>query len=64
MAIAAWVGIAVSSFILPGLGWSGVFFFFGGLSLISGVLLLLFNDKPLPDNKPKVKSKRMQQRLD
>ena len=48
-AIAANIGIVASSFILPKFGWFGCFVFFGILTIISFVLLLVFNEKPIPD---------------
>jgi MFS family permease len=48
-AIAANIGIVASSFILPNFGWFGCFVFFGVLTIISFILLLVFNEKPIPD---------------
>jgi MFS family permease len=48
-AIAANIGIVASSLILPNFGWFGCFVFFGVLTIISFVLLLVFNEKPIPD---------------
>jgi MFS family permease len=47
-AIAANIGIIASSFILPHFGWFGCFAFFGILTILSFLLLLVFNEKPLP----------------
>lgn len=47
-AIAANIGIIASSFILPHYGWFGCFAFFGILTILSFLLLLVFNEKPLP----------------
>lgn len=48
-AIAANIGIVASSLILPHFGWFGCFVFFGVLTIFSFVLLLVFNEKPIPD---------------
>ena len=50
-AIAANIGIVASSLVLPNYGWIGCFVFFGVLTVVSFVLLLIFNEKPLPVTK-------------
>ncbi len=47
-AIAANIGIIASSFILPHFGWFGCYSFFGILTILSMLLLLVFKEKPLP----------------
>ena len=54
-AMGANIGIIASSFILPKFGWLGCFIFFGILTVISFILLLVFNEKPLPANALKEK---------
>lgn len=50
-AIAANIGIVASSLILPHFGWFGCFIFFGALTIFSFILLLVFNEKPIPKDK-------------
>ena len=54
-ALAANIGIIASSLVLPKYGLLGCFVFFGILTLISFILLLVFNEKPLPANALKEK---------
>ncbi len=54
MAIAANIGIIASSFIMPSLGWSATFIFFGILTVFSALLLIMFNEKPLPTEKGEI----------
>jgi len=54
-AVAANIGILASSFVLPAYGWLGCFMFFGILTIISFILLLIFNENPLPANALKEK---------
>jgi predicted MFS family arabinose efflux permease len=49
-AFAACLGIVASSFILPKYGWLACFLFFSGLSVVSGILLIFFNEKPIPNS--------------
>ncbi len=46
--LAAYTGILASSVIQPRLGWLACYIFFGALTVVSFVLLLFFNAKPLP----------------
>jgi MFS family permease len=49
-ALGANLGIVASSFILPEFGWFGCFIFYGILTVISFVLLMVFNEKPIPSS--------------
>ena len=51
MGISANIGLIAIMILLPKLGWSAVFIFFGLLTVISGILILIFNEKPLPKHK-------------
>jgi hypothetical protein len=44
------LGIVASSFILPGFGWFGCYIFYGILTVISFILLMVFNEKPIPSS--------------
>jgi MFS family permease len=49
-ALAAMIGIVGSSVMLPKFGWLGCFIFFGILTIVSFILLLVFNEHPLPSD--------------
>jgi len=51
MAIAANIGIVAIDVILPNLGWSAVFIFFGCLTVGSTLLLLFFKEGGRPKHK-------------
>jgi predicted MFS family arabinose efflux permease len=52
-AIAAVIGLLVSTFVLPTFGWSAVFTLFGMMNLTSMLLLFLFEDNKVLNDETK-----------
>lgn len=58
-AIASSIGIIASSYLLPRFKWIGCFIFFAVLSAFSIILLLIFNESPIPsDDMKRIADKR------